>query len=395
MNQRFRTGSSGWHNISCFGSPRYAAPLLLSGLLVLTIGCQGPESAHSSAAADNPRFLEEPSPIHPGGARVLVYHDMEGLAGQDDPNTFRYAHPDDYARGREKLTADVNAVIDGLFAGGAATVHVVDGHGSGNPEPDLLLGELDSRAELVFRDEPFDAYIDLPEADLYDAIAVVGMHAKTGSGGFASHTYTLGIDIIMNGMHLTETEIVGYSWGRVGVPVIFASGDDRLEADLETMPWIEYVRVKDATSASTADTRPVEEARADLRNGAQRAMENRDDARVMRISEPVRAGLRAVPPANLAVLEGIPGISYTADRVEFDAPDFRAAYDGATAIVTVARTGYHSVLMETIRDHPAGDSILSAYSDNLFSRWLDFESGRWEPPPPPEPAEDLRHFGFR
>ena len=32
------------------------------------------------------------------------------------------------------------------------------------------------------------------------------------------------MDWILNGMSITETEIIGYSWGRVGVPVIFASG---------------------------------------------------------------------------------------------------------------------------------------------------------------------------
>lgn len=36
---------------------------------------------------------------------------------------------------------------------------------------------------------------------------------------------------------ITETELIALSWGRVGVPVIFASGDDRLAADLATMPW--------------------------------------------------------------------------------------------------------------------------------------------------------------
>jgi D-amino peptidase len=374
------------------------ASLLLCALLIVVAACQEADTPIRSAADGTPeavRTLEDPAPFDGNGPRVLIYHDMEGLSGQDDPDTFRFAHPQRYALGRELLTADVNAVIAGLFDGGASVVHVVDGHGSGNPEPDLLLDELDPRAAMLFRDEPFDAYVDLPEPDTYDAIAVVGMHAKTGSGGFASHTYTLGIDIIMNGMHLTETEIVGYSWGRVGVPVIFASGDDRLEADLVTMPWLEFVRVKTATSASTADLRPVAEARADLREGARRAIQNRPAARVMRLNEPVRTALRAVPPADLAVMGGVPGIRYVDDRVEFTASDFREAYDGATALVSVARTGYHSVMLETVRAHPDGDSLMAAYADNLFDRWLDYESGRWEPPPPRDPQEGLRHFGFR
>ncbi|HIL89275.1 MAG TPA: hypothetical protein EYG55_02035, partial [Gemmatimonadetes bacterium] len=142
------------------------------------------------------RILEEPTQDTDGITRVLVYHDMEGLTGQSDPKTFRFAHSDLYAVGRTYLTGDVNAVVAGLFEGGADEVHIVDGHGSGNPEPDLLLEDLDPRAELVSRDAVFDAYVDLIEPGVYDAVAVVGMHAKTGSGGFASHTFTLGIDIL-------------------------------------------------------------------------------------------------------------------------------------------------------------------------------------------------------
>jgi D-aminopeptidase len=47
----------------------------------------------------------------------------------------------------------------------------------------------------------------------YDAVAVVGMHAKTGSRGFASHTLTLGIGVVINERVITETELVGLSWG--------------------------------------------------------------------------------------------------------------------------------------------------------------------------------------
>ena len=80
------------------------------------------------------------------------------------------------------------------------------------------------RAGQYTRDEPFDDYDGAAIPNAYDAIAVVAMHAKTGSKGFASHTKTIGMDIIFNGMSVTESELVGYSWGRFNVPVIFASG---------------------------------------------------------------------------------------------------------------------------------------------------------------------------
>lgn len=369
---------------------------VLAPLIAMT-GCADStadsEQAAVRGAGQGGRTLEAPAADTDGVLRVLVYHDMEGLTGQSDPNTFRFAHPERYAVGREYLTGDVNAVVAGLFDGGADEVHIVDGHGSGNPQPDLLLDQLDPRAELVSRDARFDAYVDLLEAGRYDAVAVVGMHAKTGSGGFASHTYTLGIDFLLNGMAVTETEIVGYSWGRVGVPVIFASGDDRLAADLEgPMPWVEVVVVKTATSASTADPRPVDEARADLTAGAERAMRGYERAQRMRLDEPVTAQLHAVPPASLAVLANVPGIDYADQRVTFETPDFRSAYDGLVGLVAVARTGYSSVMSETGRAM-AGPAFGPRYSDALFARWLDFESGRWSAPDG-QPAQERSWHGF-
>lgn len=363
---------------------------------LLMAGCGSPQElpATSSTAAAEPRVLVDPAPDTDGVLRVLVLHDMEGLSGQDDARMFRFSHPDDYARGRVRLTDDVNAVIEGLYAGGAGDVHVVDGHGSGNPDPDLLLDRLDSRATLVTRDEAFRQYVDLVEPGVYDAVAVVGMHAKTGSGGFASHTFTLGMDILMNGMSITETELVGYSFGRAGVPVIFASGDDRLQADLATMPWIEYVVTKRATSASTVDLLPVDEVRAELTAGAKRAVERRDQMRVMALSTPVTAGLRVVPPASLAMMRGVPGIEYRDDTVTFVADDFQEAYDGVIALIGVARLGYASVLDETIRSRPDGRAILDLNADRLFDRWLDVESGRWTEPAPPPPAP-RKHHGAR
>ena len=159
------------------------------------------------------------------------------------------------------------------------------------------------------------------------------------------------------------------------------------------MPWVEYVTVKTATSASSAVPRPVDEARADLTAGARAAMEGYGNARVMRLGEPVLAQLHAVPPANISMLSGVPGVDYEVQRVTFEASDFRAAYDGLVGLVTVARGGYGSVMGETGRAM-AGEAFGPTYSDALFDRWLDFESGRWTPPQTIGPARRTFH-GFR
>ena len=327
--------------------------------------------------------------------RVLVYHDMEGLAGQDDYRTFNYSHPPFYARGQEWLAADINAVVDGLFAGGATSVEIVDAHGSGNPAPDLDPARLDKRATQLTRDSSFRQYVDIVEPNRYDAVVAVGMHAKTGSGGFASHTYTLGMDIVMNGRSITETELVAMSWGRVGVPVIFVSGDDKLAGDLATMPWISYVVTKHATSASTVRLRDVDSVHAEMRTKAADAVRKIGDAKVMTVNTPVRAALRVVPPASLAMLNGVPGISLSSDRKEvtFVAPDFLAAYDGVVALIGVARLSYPQVQAEVVRAHRDSASIIRLQRERLMERWLDVESGRWSPPVPALPAPGRKYHG--
>lgn len=326
-------------------------------------------------AAAAPQRARVTAPI-----RVLVYHDMEGLAGQDDWRTFLFSHPERYPEGQKMLAADVNAVIDGLFAGGATQVDVVDAHGSGNPEPDVRRELLDPRAKQVIRDKAFDPYLDITAPNTYDAIVAVAMHAKTGSHGFASHTITLGMDMLINDKSITESEIVAYSWGRVGVPLIFVSGDDRLQNDLTVMPWLEFVVTKKATSASTVELRPVDAVHAEMREKAARAVRNLSKAKVLTLATPMRAGLHAVPPASLAFLKGLPGINYANETVTFTAPDFGAAYEGVIALVGAARASYSQVLQETVRAHPEGRKIMADYTDALMMRWMDYESGRWHPP---------------
>jgi D-amino peptidase len=326
--------------------------------------------------------------------RVLVYHDMEGLSGQDDWHTFDFDFPEAYAKGRALLIADLNAVIAGLFEGGATQVDVVDAHGSGNPEPDVPPGALDARARQVFRDTRFRQYVDLVAPDTYDAIVCVGMHAKSGSRGFASHTFAPGLDFIVNGASITETELIGYSWGRVGVPVVLVTGDDRLRADLAaTMPWLEYVTVKTATSASSAELRPVEEVHRDMRRAAARALQGLGGRKAMPLAGPIRGGMRAVPPASFAMLRGLPGVVFSGDTVVFEAPDFAALYDGWMALDNVASASYGTILRETVRAEPNFAAIRIRYNEALTGRWLDFESGRWSPPAPMPPP--TRFFGAR
>jgi D-amino peptidase len=377
---------------------RTSAPIIALAALAVLVACaQGSNTpdAPPSWTAENGVAIGDPVPPKDGQLRVLVYHDMEGLAGQDDYRTFNYSHPEHYPKGRAFLAADVNAVVDGLFTGGATSVTIVDGHGSGNPNPDLDPALLDRRATQLTRDSAFRQYVDIVAPDTYDAIVAVGMHAKTGSKGFASHTITIGMDVWMNGRSITESELVAYSWGRHGVPMVMVTGDDKLAADLQTMPWLKFVVTKHATSASTVTLRHVDSVHAEMKALAAAALRDIASARTITAKEPVNAALRVVLPARLASLRGVPGIQLSAsgDRVDFLAKDFMAAYDGVNALIGVARLAYPTVQNEIIREHRDSTLILRHQRERLMERWFDVESGRWSPPPPPPAVPGRKYYG--
>lgn len=341
----------------------------------------------NSLYAETPWTLADPAVRNPDAPKVLIVHDMEGLSGQKDVETIFYQFAD-YRRGQELLAADINAAVDGFFAGGAAEVHIADGHGSGNPGPDLLPQLLDPRAVQLFRKTPFDPYLGLVAENEYDAIAMVGAHARTGTGGFAAHTLTLGMDLHINNTPITETDFLALSWGRNNIPVIFASGDDVFaELMSDTMPWMQVAVTKYAIDAGNAELRPLAEAREEIRAKAKLAIEQRSSARAMKVSEPVKLTLRTVPPADLRALKNFPGIDYSEPglapqdaSVSINSENWESAMTGMWSLLAVARGGY---LKHTIEEYERQGEHrkFDEFYEQRMRVWIEQESGRLKPTP--------------
>ena len=373
----------------------FFAVILILSVFFLLCCSQSEKETPMEGATNIGKYLSEPAQDMDGLKKILVYYDMEGISGQNDIRSLAFGN-EEYNQAREWLTNDVNAVIDGLFAGGADEVHVVDAHGSGNPDPDILVEKMDNRAELVSKDKPFEAYVELTEEGVYDGVAVVCMHSKTGGGGFAAHTYTIGMDWILNGMSINETEIIAYSWGHADVPVIFASGDDKLGEQLEWMDWLEYVRVKNAKGAGDAELIPFDEVHQKMKEAAKRAAENIPNSKAVHLTQPIKAQLRAVYPARLDQLDGVPEIDYNDQTVTFTAENFAEAYDGIAALVGVATRGYIRLLGNVLDNQENADKIGKEYGEKIDSIWVEVESGLWKPPAPPEKKDTKRkYFGYR
>lgn len=116
---------------------------------------------------------------------VAVSVDMEGASQLRGVREIWGCLPEYWETGRPRLEADVRAVCEGLLAGGASELVVLDNHGGNTVN--VSSGALPSEARLeTWRD--FDL-----RSHAVAATFQVAYHARGGVEGFLSHTYVPGL----------------------------------------------------------------------------------------------------------------------------------------------------------------------------------------------------------
>ncbi len=158
---------------------------------------------------------------------VLIAADMEGIAGIEDYGDCLPSHPRAYARGRRLMTDEVLAAIVALRAGGAEQISVGDWHMVGtNVERERMPAGVEVRpiADLALNEaEPSMAKA---HGGPLDAVAMIGHHAKTPSPkGFCSHTFIWGMEVLLDGESLSETQVYAQALAAEGIPILIAAGD--------------------------------------------------------------------------------------------------------------------------------------------------------------------------
>ena len=161
--------------------------------------------------------------------KIMLVTDVEGVAGV--LNFEEYCSPGTpyYEKAKRLLTEETNAVIAGMFDGGADEILVVDGHGPGAIDPELL----DSRAELL-RGAPSPNPWPFTLDSSFDGIGWVGQHAKSRTPySHLTHTGNFSLlEVTANGIAVGEFGYLAMCAGELGVPVVFAGGEE----DLPTKP---------------------------------------------------------------------------------------------------------------------------------------------------------------
>ncbi|PTL84484.1 M55 family metallopeptidase [Vitiosangium sp. GDMCC 1.1324] len=275
------------------------------------------------------------------GRRALLVVDLEGVAGVDSVAAL-ISGTAEYERARVLMTAEVNAAVEGLLAAGFQRVRVSDSHLSGSGESNLVLEALHPAAEPCFLEE--DAYAPRFFEDV-QAVACVGMHASAGTAGFGAHT----VDVLgawaCAGRELSEADLVLALAAEAGVPGVFVSGDDVLEARLGGR--VGYVRTKVALSVTQAYSRAPEAVLPELTRAAAlpgQKVEPLPDA-------PLVLTFKSGHQAALAAEAGARRVDRY--RVEVEGRTFRERYTRALRAASAAS----AVLADAVADIPGSPAF--------------------------------------
>ncbi len=241
----------------------------------------------------------------PGGLRVYISADMEGVAGvvtgeQLGPSGF------EYQRFREFMTEEVLAVIQGAQQAGATEILVSDSHGNGQ---NLLVERIPSDVRLV-RSWPRPLMMMEGISERFDAVIFLGYHAGTANpSGVRAHTLSSArlTSVRINGAEVSEAVINAAIAGHFGVPVVLVTGDDVTVKETKApLGAIEGAVVKEAISFHSALTLPPEAARELIREKTRSAMQRLGSFTPYRIEGPLQLELAFKHPRPAEVLALLP-----------------------------------------------------------------------------------------
>jgi len=267
--------------------------------------------------------------------KVLIWFDMEGASGIDNPKVCDFGSPL-LQEGRELGTADVNAVVRGLRRGGATEISIFDGHDFGG---NLIAKDLDPSANYLSGGWG-DTLIELINTKAlaeYDALVLVGHHSQSGTvNGFYAHTVNPDIALRLNGQPVGEIELAGWLAGNFGVRTIMVSSDEAGVNEAKSLlPGIETVVVK-KKMGSHIECFPLEEVYTQLEETAYNALSKLEECKPYVLSGPIIVDILYKLSKLADNMALFPGYEKKDERtVTYEAKDFLEAFWAFTAFQSI------------------------------------------------------------
>ena len=207
--------------------------------------------------------------------KVFISIDLEGVSGVCQLAQIEHG-TSEWQDARRLMRGDLDAVIAGCLEGGADEIVICDAHDHGD---NLEVTGLPAGVSLVSGGGTELSMMSGVDTGV-DAAFMVGYHARAGTAqATLAHTYLFAITnaVVCGGpegeLAVGELGLNAAVAGAFGVPLVFASGDDKLAAEAQALlPSVETVVVKDGLSWSAARQLAPDAAQAALRDGARRAL---------------------------------------------------------------------------------------------------------------------------
>jgi D-amino peptidase len=130
-----------------------------------------------------------------------------------------------------------------------------------------------------------------PLDETYDALILIGFHGKRGTAqAILDHTLTAKLHWVrINGREYGESGLAVAHAGHFGVPLAFASGDDKLAAEIrQLVPEAQSVVVKNTLGRTSAMCLSPANARGKIRKGVARALAGKVKAAPLRLPTPLK-----------------------------------------------------------------------------------------------------------
>lgn len=298
-------------------------------LVFLCSGWLAVPPARTQSSAQTPKKL-----------KIYISVDMEGVAGvvtadQLGPAGF------EYERFRRFMTNETLAAIRIAKESGATEVVVSDSHGNGES---LLIDEFPKDVRIVRSWPRHGGMMGGLDAS-FDAAMFIGYHASTSNvRGVRAHTFSSAhlTRVILNGNAVTEGEFNASFAGAMGVPVIFASGDDAAIEELKSrLGKIETAETKRSLGFHSAETITPEASCEKIAAGVRTALKRVSEYKPYVVKTPVTLEIsfkNYMPAEMLSYLRSVQRVdSHTIRFVGKDmaeVSDFVDVVDGYSADLT-------------------------------------------------------------
>ncbi|MBA3468489.1 MAG: M55 family metallopeptidase [Herpetosiphonaceae bacterium] len=203
--------------------------------------------------------------------KIYISADIEGVAGIVDWEQCRPSGGAAWQEGRDLLTAEVNAAIEGAFLAGAHSIVVNDAHGAMRT---ILPRSLDPRVRLIQGRVKTNYMLEGLDRS-FDALFMIGYHGAAGARwGVLNHTYSP-YETRLNGTTVDEA-LLNAAVAGVGfdVPVALVSGDEWTIHEVRRTLGAGLIGVatKRSTSRYAAESLHPTEACRMIADGAQQAI---------------------------------------------------------------------------------------------------------------------------